>query len=120
MTCFTVKTKNTCPDRQYASCTFYETDLPEFSKIEDDCVTLEETTEDLYTLVGEIKDRIDLSELGNECITYIEVEGKIFVKNALLAHEQKICELEELIQNQANLITTMQEAIEALQANNCP
>ena len=47
---------------------------------------------------GEIKEETDLSELGNQCLEYVETEeGKIVVKNVLLKFEEKICELQERI-----------------------
>ena len=112
--------KKTCGGRQEASCTFYDPQLPEFSKIEEDCVTLEDTTEDTYVLITEIKEEINLENLGGNCLTYSLTEGKIIVKEALLKQETEICELKEQIIAQALLISSMQEAITALQENNCP
>jgi hypothetical protein len=90
------KTKYTCGDPNYATCIEYQKELPEFTKIEDECYTIEETTEDQYILLGEIKDEIDLSELGESCLEYLLDENdKIVVKNVLLKYEEKICDLEE-------------------------
>ena len=91
------KVKHTCTGSvQYALCTIYETDLPEFSELE--CPSIEETTEELYNFVGEIKEETDLSELGEKCLEYVEnEEGKIIVKNVLLKFEEKICELSEKV-----------------------
>ena len=86
------KIKHTCGTISYALCTVYETPLPEFSELTD-CVSIEETTEELYNLVGEIKEETDLSELGESCLDYVLEEGKIIIKNVLLKHEQEICEL---------------------------
>ena len=96
------KVKHTCTGSiQYALCTQYETDLPEFSELE--CPSIEETTEELYNLVGEIKEETDLSELGEKCLEYLLDENdKIVVKNVLLKFEEEICELEEKI----NLLET--------------
>ena len=64
------KVKHTCTGSiQYALCTSYETELPEFSELE--CPSIEETTEELYNLVGEIKEQTDLSELGEKCLEYL-------------------------------------------------
>ena len=91
------RVKQTCGTTNYATCISYETELPPFSEL-DDCVDLDQTTTELYSLVGEIKEETDLSELGNKCLEYIETdEGKIVVKNVLLKFEEKICELEEKI-----------------------
>ena len=96
------KVKHTCTGSiQYALCTQYETDLPEFSELE--CPSIEETTEELYNLVGEIKEETDLSELGERCLEYLLDENdKIVVKNVLLKFEEKICELEQKINELIN------------------
>lgn len=78
------KIKHTCTGNlQYSTCVQYELELPEFSEL-GDCVSIEDTTNELYNLVGEIRTETDLSELGNECLDYVLEEGKIIVKNVLL------------------------------------
>ena len=95
------KIKHTCGSIVFAGCTSYQTDLPEFSELE--CPSIEETTEELYNLVGEIKEETDLSELGEKCLEYLLDENdKIVVKNVLLKFEEKICELEEKINELEN------------------
>jgi hypothetical protein len=95
------KIKHTCGTKNFASCIDYQTDLPEFSELE--CPSIEETTEELYNLVGEIKEETDLSELGERCLEYLLDENdKIIVKNVLLKFEEKICELEEKINELEN------------------
>ena len=96
------KIKQTCTGNlQYSTCVLYQKELPQFSKLED-CVTLEETTEELYKVVQEIKDQDDLSELGESCLDYVQVEGKVFVKNALLKLEEEICAQKAEIANLKN------------------
>ena len=88
------KIKHTCGSIVFADCTSYQTDLPEFSELE--CPSIEETTEELYNLVGEIKEQTDLSELGDACLEYLLDENdKIVVKNVLLKFEEEICNLKE-------------------------
>ena len=88
--------KHTCGSIVFAGCTSYETDLPEFSELE--CPSIEETTEELYNLVGEIKEETDLKDLGERCLEYVETEeGKIIVKNVLLKHEDEICLLKNRV-----------------------
>ena len=96
------KVKHTCTGSiQYALCTSYQTELPEFSELE--CPSIEETTEELYNLVGEIKEQTDLSELGERCLEYLLDENdKIVVKNVLLKFEEEICNLKEKV----NLLET--------------
>lgn len=92
------KTKHTCGDPNYATCVTYEKELPDFTKITDNCYTIEETTEDQYLILGDIKEEIDLSELGEQCLSYVLDENdKIVVKNVLLKYEEKICEMETKI-----------------------
>jgi hypothetical protein len=91
------KIKHTCTGNlQYSTCVQYELELPSFSEL-GECVSIEETTEELYNLVGEIKEETDLSELGNECLDYVLEEGKVIVKNVLLKHEQEICLLKNRV-----------------------
>lgn len=117
MTCNKIKKEDTCPERLYSSCTYYEGELSEDSSIVKDCPTIEDTTQDLYDLYDSVKDEIDASSLGNKCITII---GDKTVKNFLIAIESKICEMEETIQTQADTITGMQAEITDLQNQNCP
>src|SRR5690606_13744263 len=95
MSC-TGKIKNTCgSSKTYAPCVYYELDLPDFSTIEEDCVTLEDTTSEIYNLIKDIREQLDLSDLGGDCLTYtLDSENRIVVKNALLKIEEKYCELE--------------------------
>jgi hypothetical protein len=86
------KIKHTCAEKNYATCVYYELEVPDFSSlVGEDCITLEETTEDIYELIGGIKSEIDLSALGEACIEY-DVNPKT-VKSVLLQYEQEICDL---------------------------
>lgn len=95
------KIKNTCGEKTYATCTYYETLVPEFSSLTgQDCNTIEETTEDTYTLIGEIKDEIDLSGLdGGTCeLVYdLDLNDKVVVKNVLKKYEEEICLLKSRV-----------------------
>jgi hypothetical protein len=90
------KVKNTCGEKVYATCVYYEENVPVFSGLSSlveagGCVTLEETTDDTYELIGAIKDEIDLSELGEDCLSYVQEGGKTIVKNVLIKYEEEIC-----------------------------
>lgn len=93
------KIKNMCGEKTYATCTYYELEVPAFSNlIGQDCITIEETTEDIYEAVGGIKSEIDLSDLGNDCLTYVlEEDGKKIVKNVLIKYEEEICNLKDKV-----------------------
>lgn len=100
------KVKNTCGEKVYATCVYYEEVVPAFSDdsitrtttyVDADCITLEETTEDTYTLIGAIKDEIDLSALGEDCLSYVQEGGKTIVKNVLIKYEEEICSLRDRV-----------------------
>lgn len=98
------KIKQTCGDSLFSNCVFHQSELPSFSELEPCDTTIAETTDELYSFVGEIKNEINLSELSSECLTYVTTEeGKIVVKNVLLKFEQEICELKEKV----NLLETI-------------
>jgi hypothetical protein len=100
------KIKNSCTgSKTYAACAQFEGDVNEDSALVDEtCLSLEETTQDLYDQVGAIKNNQDLSDLGNACLEYVEDEdGKIIVKNVLIKLEEEICSLKERI----NLLETV-------------
>ena len=65
------KIKNTCAEKNYATCVYYELPIPTFSDLNgEDCTTLEETTEDTYNILVGIKSEIDLQGLGQDCLNY--------------------------------------------------
>jgi len=90
------KVSNTCGERKNSACVDYEGVLPEFSEI-GECANIEETTTELYKIVGDLKEETDLSELGQLCLEYTLEEGKIIVKNVLSTFEQTICDLQNRI-----------------------
>lgn len=92
------KIKHTCGTRINSRCVSYDGYIPEDSDLNgEDCITIEETTEDLYKTTDNITNSIDLSDLGDECIEYEEEEGIITVKEALKKHEEEICNLKNNI-----------------------
>lgn len=92
------KIKNTCSEKNYATCIYYELEVPTISSlVNEECITLEDTTGDIYNILKNISSEIDLSILGDKCLEYLQEEGKTNVKNVLLAYEDKICELQNRI-----------------------
>jgi hypothetical protein len=92
------KIKHTCAEKNYATCVHYELEVPTFSSlVNQDCITIEETTEDLYEVVGGVKSEIELSALGDGCLAYVQEGGKTIVKNVLLKYEEEICALKEKV-----------------------
>ena len=88
--------KNTCAGNIVSSiCTKYMGYLPEYSALNNECASIEETTEELYENQEKILDSIDLVKLGKECIDYSEFQETNILKvnEALLTIEKEICEL---------------------------
>ena len=98
-----------------ANCTYYGTTLPGFSELED-CITIAETTEELYNLVGEIRAEINLTDLEGDCVTNPTTPT---VKNVIQMLINKICNQQTEINNQRDLIETIQQQITALQESTC-
>lgn len=93
--CDNTNKKFNCGKKHQASCTFYKEELPKYSELEKGCVTLEETTTELYKHQDRILKSIDTSDLGKECLEYptveIDDEDVILIKDVLLVMEEKIC-----------------------------
>jgi polyhydroxyalkanoate synthesis regulator phasin len=117
MSC-TGKIKNNCR-KVNSSCVSYENEVPEFSDLyEEGCLSIEETTEDLYNLIGDIKEELDFESLRNGCITYPSDELKIL--DVLTAMQDFICSQQETINSQQTTIETLQQQVIDLQQQNCP
>ena len=93
------KIKHTCSSTNYATCIHYESSVNTDSQYdENDCLSIEETTQDIYNQL----ENLDLSALGELCLSYVQENNKNIVKNVLLKFEEKICELSEKV----NLLET--------------
>jgi len=81
--------------KSFAACTNYEGTTNENSTlIQDTCISIEETTQDIYNQL----EQINLSALGDSCLDYVEEDGKLYVKNVLLKFEEEICTLKNQVQ----------------------
>lgn len=89
------KIKCNCGTHQNARCVYYDAYLPKYSKLDEDCVNINETTEELYENQEKILDSIDLVKLGKKCIDYSEFQedDSLKVNEAFLTFEKEICEL---------------------------
>ena len=86
-------------DTSYATCIITEiTPNPQSSLLDVECISQQDFNEDVYEQLENIQTQSDLSELGELCLTYTTVEGKLFVKNALLKLEEEICSLKENVE----------------------
>src|SRR5690606_14999881 len=100
------KATNTCAKPTPAECVDYETDIPASSVLTDEtCVNIEQTTEDLYTRTEKLLSETDLSALGENCLTYVQVAGENVTKNVLLKHEVEICDLKTSVDSILNGLT---------------
>src|SRR5690554_4172393 len=65
---------NTSGEVNFAQNIRYEIELPNFSQIDKSCVNLEDTTEDIYNLIGEIREQVpdDLQDKLDELEEQIE------------------------------------------------
>ena len=116
MKCNNNKLKNTCGIKTPSRCVFYDLDLPEFSKLSilNDCITIEETTDDLYNLTDLILSSIDTKDLGKQCLNYKVSQNKykpseniIFIKDILLKFEEEICSLKNNNKTEVDIIKNL-------------
>ena len=90
------KVKQTCGSEQYATCVSYEgTVNNQSSLINDSCISIEETTQDIYDQLG----KMTTDGLGYACLAYTLDNQKITIKNVLKKYEEEICSLKTQIQN---------------------
>lgn len=85
---------DTCGKKMNSKCVDYDGDLSAATAIED-CSdpSVEDVIEDINTSLDSINTGLDLSGLGNACITYTETGDVVLAKDAFLAMEERICEL---------------------------
>lgn len=116
MKCNNNKLKHNCGIKTPSRCVFYDLDLPEFSKLNilNDCITIEETTEDLYNLTDLVLSSIDTKDLGKQCLTYKVSQNKykpseniIFIKDVLLKFEEEICSLKNNNKTEVDIIKNL-------------
>lgn len=89
--------KHRCGNKQYASCVYYELTVPEISSlVDEDCITIEETTEDLYQIITNLNSSIDVSQINTDSLT---LPSDFTIKDLVEAQNNKISELEEEVEN---------------------
>lgn len=114
MTCYK-KNKHACGTINYDTCIKIEATLPDFSLLED-CISLDEVIEEVYTFIGEIKEEIDVTEVTS-CETLPTVKT---VKTLIQFLLDRDCAQQEQINTMQSTIGSMQLAITELQNNQCP
>lgn len=96
------KTKLTCGESTYSTCVDFE-GTPNSQSTLTDCLDQEQVDQDQYNQLENIWSEIDLQQLGDRCLDYVETEeGKIVVKNVLNKFEEEICNLKEQINTLQN------------------
>lgn len=108
--------KQNCGTIIYGACVRYEKGVSNNSSLTEGCISIEETTEDIYNQLDSIDEKITLSSIVNDCITFTEPKT---INSVIGQLYNKLCELEGIIITQAGLIETLQGQVEDLQQNNC-
>lgn len=89
------KIKNTCTDSTFATCVDYENTLGENTKLDQPCITLDDTTKDQYELIDELFETLDLVDVPSGCLTYT---GEPDLKKIIEKYEEEICTLKEKVE----------------------
>ena len=93
------KTKHTCSSVNYSTCIHYEGSVNTNSElVNETCLDIEQTTQDIYNQL----ENLDLSALGELCLSYVQENNKNIVKNVLLKFEEEICNLKEELETVKN------------------
>lgn len=117
MDCKNDQRKDSCT-KNFAICTVYEGAVPDYSGLKgQNCLSIEEVGEDIYTLVTELRDAIDVKELDFDCLT---APTELDISKVLQLLIQEICSLKLTVGNQEEAIETLQEQVSALQQQECP
>ena len=83
----------------FATCLVTEvTPNPQSNLVSEQCLSQEDFNEDVYGQLEAIQTNRDLTELIEQCLDYVLVGGKLFVKNALLKQGEEICALKAEIE----------------------
>lgn len=116
MSCQNNQRKDSCV-KSYAICVAYEGEVPSYSDIaEEPCVSIEEVAEDLYSLVTELREVTNVTDLDFDCLIAPTEPTPVNVVQLLL---QEVCALKELVASQGETIETMQAQIAELQNSEC-
>ena len=88
------KIKHTCSSTNYATCIHTEGEVNTDSELfEVECTNLQENLDDIYNQL----ENLDLSALGELCLSYVQENNKNIVKNVLLKFEEEICTLKNRV-----------------------
>ncbi len=95
--CCKDKRKNYCLEKVQAICTQYKGTVSQNSELtDDDCLTIEETTQDIYNIIDIIMNVIDLSDIDYDCLTIeFEDDENPTLKEIINKLIKEICLLKE-------------------------
>jgi hypothetical protein len=112
------KIKQNCGTIVYASCVRYESEVSANSELDPQsgCISIEETTQDIYNQLDVLDEKIDMSSIESSCVTLTEPRTPASVITQLY---DKLCELEATVEAQGQTIITLQGQIAELQSNPC-
>ena len=83
---------HTCGEKTFLVCSEYEGSVNADSSLtEESCLNGQEVVQDIYNQL----ENLDLSTLGELCLSYVQENNKNIVKNVLLKFEEEICNLKE-------------------------
>lgn len=87
------KIKHTCGDSLKAECVDYEGTLnSESGLINESCLSIEETTQDIYEQLKQI----NVTDI-NDCLSYQETGGKVLINSVVKTHGEELCALKQQI-----------------------
>lgn len=102
MNCSQHKRKHECLGKTPAACVLYQGKLPDYSKLkEETCVVTEETTEELYDLVTELRELINLDKFEKKCLELTPEGEKLKLHEILNGIVDKLCKVEERLKDLA-------------------
>lgn len=93
MSCGKYTLKDTCGPKKYAICTYFQGELPEWSDLDEDCVTLEETTQELYDHITEMGEPVPATDLIEPGCIIVDTIDKKTQKDINNLFQEKICQL---------------------------
>lgn len=112
------KIKLKCGTKNFAPCVEYQSYVSPKTKLtQTTCLSLEDTTKDLYQLIDEIKAESDLSGITSTCLILPTIRS---VKTLIQQLYDEICAIKAINTTQTSQITALQNQMAVQQARICP
>lgn len=87
------KIDNKCFEKVFSTCVEYEKELPEISKIEKRCYSVEDVIQDLYCLINDLKKENNIETIRLGCL--YESEEEKSMQDVLIKLSEEICNIKE-------------------------